>query len=296
MEITDVEKQLSETIEAYEKKDGATLKLLLNGIEEEYGNSGIGVLTTQDGFSEHTELSVGIAKYLIDCVKNDKTYFFHYFGNDLRELSSDIVDVYVRLLLHNEIKSIREQNKFAEPYPTEVEIFERIWEDRSPTFIWHIEQGIEEEILYDCEMLFEEEIESCDDFIIDSSLFKKISLKAKLPENWIAEYEEHLNGTSRDVFKGNPLFKRNKNKYDTYKKIAQIIHIGKKDYPNKKMSEASVCGHFDIEYKSFNRWKNENMREHSSFSQNLTKKEIIFAKEKAKIISNLNEKLKSKYR
>lgn len=191
MEITDVEKQLSETIDAYEKKDGAKLKLLLNGVEEEYGNSGICVLTTQDGFMEHTELSVGIAKYLIDCVKMTNI-FLHYFKNDLRELSSDIVDVYVRLLLHNEIKLIRKKISLLS------------------------------------QMLFEEEIDSCDDFIIDSSLLEKIHIKAKLPKEWITEYEEQLNGTSREIFRGNSLESRNKKRYDTYKTIAQIIHVGKK--------------------------------------------------------------------
>lgn len=54
-------------------------------------------------------------------------------------------------------------------------------------------------------MLFEDEIDSCDDFIIDSSLLEKIHIKAKLPKEWITEYEEQLNGTSRDIFRGNSL-------------------------------------------------------------------------------------------
>lgn len=276
---------LEQLQKANEKKDENKFKRIIKEVEEILGEPILNVLVDKDGSDEQVQFAIDIVNYLLLCIKDNKTYYFYLLDENLRDLSKDIAIVYSKFILYTEFELIRRSYAFAEPTKSIVKLFEQREYDMGETLLEDIEYSIGELILNKCMSTFENQIESCSNMIIDLSLLEKIRRTGEIPMQWIDGYLYMLNNESEkkrladtSVFAGNPLLKRDKEKYNLYKKIATIKSIGEKYYPNIRVTEVSICEYFNLDSKSFNSWKNRNIGEYDAIIENLTIEEIKLAK------------------
>ncbi len=240
---------------------------------------------------EHMQYALSVMNFLLYCIENNKTYYFHLIDKSTRELSKDIATVYSMFHLFAEFNKMRIEYDFGEQAKNTIELFNQRKMSYDLSYIEEIESYFEDIILNKTSSIFENRIEFCNDMIIDLTLLEKIrvnviqimscvdgllyKVKNKAEKKWQNDV---------GMFYGNSLKKRAPKKYEVYKKIAITKYVGDNCFKKLKVSETDVCKYYEQDSKSFNSWKNRNYNQYWEIIDEITNEEIEQAKKEIKNI------------